>query len=103
MYVATFLCDPLEPILSDELISKYYTQLGGKAVVWLNSGIAADVKIPVMPNELKKIWTELQTKKIDLVVQREIKRKKKILIADLDSTVIKQESLDELADEVGFE
>ncbi len=102
MYVATFLCDPLEPILSDKLISKYYTQLGGKALVWLNGGIAADVKIPAMPIELKKIWSELQTKKIDLVVQREKNRKKKILIADLDSTVIKQESLDELADEVGF-
>ena len=102
MYVATFLCDPLEPILIDELISKYYTNFGGKAVIWLNGGIAADVKIPAIPTDLKEIWSELQTKKIDLVVQRERNREKKVLIADMDSTIIKQESLNELADEAGF-
>ena len=102
MYVATFLCDPLEPILIDELISKYYTNFGGKAVIWLNGGIAADVKIPAIPTDLREIWSELQTKKIDLVVQRERNRKKKVLIADMDSTIIEQESLDELADEAGF-
>lgn len=99
MYVATFLCNPLEPILNDDIISKYFTILGGDALVWLNSGIAADVKIPAMPTEFKKVWKELQTRNIDLVVQIERERRKKILIADLDSTIIKQESLDELADE----
>ena len=29
-------------------------------------------------------------------------RKKKLLVADMDSTIIEQESLDELADEVGY-
>jgi len=39
---------------------------------------------------------------IDVVLQRAVGRRKKLLLADMDSTMIGQECLDELADHVGM-
>ena len=101
MYVITFICNPSNPILSNELVSKYCKAFEGISVKWLNYGIAADITIPEIPDEFKKYWVELQARKIDMVIQKEQYRKKRLLVADMDSTIIEQESLDELAYEVG--
>ena len=101
MYVITLMCNPSNPILTNDLISKYCKAFQGTSVTWLNVGIAADITISEIPNEFKKYWLDLQSSKIDMVIQKEKYRKKKLLVADMDSTIIEQESLDELADEVG--
>ncbi len=44
----------------------------------------------------------LASEPVDVAVQDETTRRKKILIADMDSTMIDQECIDELADEVGL-
>ena len=44
----------------------------------------------------------LSVEPLDIVVQEAETRRKKILIADMDSTMIDQECIDELADEVGL-
>ena len=46
--------------------------------------------------------TALASEPVDVAVQDEAVRRKKILIADMDSTMIDQECIDELADEVGL-
>ena len=46
--------------------------------------------------------TSLSSEPIDIVVQEAEGRRKQILIADMDSTMIDQECIDELADEVGI-
>jgi phosphoserine phosphatase len=43
----------------------------------------------------------LQALRVDMVVQKADGRKKRVLIADMDSTMIRQECIDELADEAG--
>ena len=43
----------------------------------------------------------LAAEPVDIVVQEAAGRKKRILIADMDSTMIDQECIDELADEIG--
>ena len=101
MYVITLMCNPSKPILTNDLISKYCKAFEGISVTWLNVGIAADITIPEIPNEFKKYWVELQARKIDMVIQKEKYRKKRLLVADMDSTIIEQESLDELAYEIG--
>jgi len=55
--------------------------------------------------KLKKIMTYFQSKYgIDCnFIKKTAKRKKKLLIADMDSTIIKEESLDELAKYIGKE
>ena len=58
MYVITFILNPSNPILSNELVSKYCKAFEGISVKWLNYGIAADITIPEIPNEFKKIgWS----------------------------------------------
>ena len=95
------MCNPLKPILTNDLVSQYYKTFEGISVTWLNDGIAADITVPKITNEFKKYWLELQANKIDMVIQKEKYRKKRLLVADMDSTIIEQESLDELAYEVG--
>ena len=53
--------------------------------------------------KLKKIMSDFQLKyEIDCnFIKASEKRKKKLLIADMDSTIIKEESLDELARQIG--
>ena len=55
--------------------------------------------------KLKNIMTDFQLKHgIDCnFIKNTAKRKKKLLLADMDSTIIKEESLDELAKQIGKE
>ncbi|MEL7177999.1 MAG: phosphoserine phosphatase SerB, partial [Pseudomonadota bacterium] len=46
-------------------------------------------------------WKELQGHGVDLVISPAENRKKRLLLADMDSTMIQQECIDELADEAG--
>ena len=76
MYVITLMCNPSNPILTNDLISKYCKAFEGISVTWLNFGIAADITIPEIPNEFKKYWLDLQARKIDMVVRKKnIERK----------------------------
>jgi phosphoserine phosphatase len=54
-----------------------------------------------MPENRWEVWADLQGLRVDLAVQRSERRKKRLLIADMDSTMIQQECIDELADEAG--
>ena len=74
---------------------------GGGDAVWLDPGVAADIALPAMPENRWEVWQNLQSLGIDLVVQPSQGRKKRLLIADMDSTMIQQECIDELADEAG--
>jgi phosphoserine phosphatase len=47
------------------------------------------------------VWANLQGMGVDLVIQPAEGRRKKMLLADMDSTMIEQECIDELADEAG--
>ncbi|MEO5613825.1 MAG: phosphoserine phosphatase SerB [Cypionkella sp.] len=73
---------------------------GGDAV-WLDPGVAAEFALEAMPANRWDVWQGLQGIGVDLVVQRAEGRRKKLLIADMDSTMIEQECIDELADEAG--
>jgi len=99
----TLLCNPSQPILTKKLISRYYSIFEGSSLLWLRDGIAVEIKTPVFPEDFQKHRINLQELNIDSVLQKDESRKKKLLIADMDSTIIDQECLDELATEVGFE
>ena len=103
MYAVTLLCNPSQPILTKKLISRYYSIFEGSSLLWLRDGIAVEIKTPVFPEDFQKHRINLQELNIDSVLQKDESRKKKLFIADMDSTIIEQECLDELATEVGFE
>jgi phosphoserine phosphatase len=67
---------------------------------WLDEGDAADIVFAAAPEAAR---AELEgTAGIDVVVQPSLDRAKKLLVADMDSTMITVECIDELADYAGI-
>ncbi len=80
-------------------IAEFYNlELTGKPV-WLASDKAADVVISQKPSSalLAHLRETLDADKIDLFVSDPGNRTKKLLLADMDSTIVAEETLDELA------
>src|SRR6201994_4868897 len=104
--VATLICNPADPALDSTMVD------GARAILpspgpaqWLFREVAVD--IPFSGSEdIAAITTRLRQAKgdlpIDIVVQPQIDRRKKLLLADMDSTMIGQECIDELADFAGL-
>jgi phosphoserine phosphatase len=101
MYVATLIANPKIKDLSAAIASETMTAIGGAEFAWLAGGIAADIPLEAMPENFETVWTTLQEQQIDLVVQPTENRRKKVLLADMDSTMIQQECIDELAAQAG--
>ena len=99
MFTTTLIAAPgaLEPALVETLRSAW----GGGAAVWLAPGEAAEFDIELRPGNGEQVWQELQAAGVDLVVQRSEGRRKSMLLADMDSTMIGQECIDELAEVAG--
>ena len=67
---------------------------------WLDEGDAADM---LFSGDLKSArWALSALEGVDAVVQADEPRWKKLLVADMDSTIVGQECLDELADYAGL-
>lgn len=101
MFIATLLADPKAANLEAVTVTSLRNAWGGGEVRWLAPGIAAEFPIDRMPENRWQVWDDLQKLGFDLVVQGAEGRKKKMLLADMDSTMIQQECIDELADVAG--
>ena len=101
MFVATLLTAPSGAPLDPALVSSLRNAWGGGEARWLSPDRAAEFPLGVLPANLWEVWQDLQGMGTDLVVQAEDGRRKKMLLADMDSTMIRQECIDELADEAG--
>ena len=102
MFIATLLTNPNRPVLDRVIVESLRNAWGGGDAVWLDPAVAAEFGVETMPDNRWQVWDGLQSIGIDLVVQPAWARKKRLLIADMDSTMIEQECIDELADEAGF-
>jgi phosphoserine phosphatase len=70
---------------------------------WVDEGSAADIECRAAPIQLAIIRYALGSiEGVDVIVQPAEHREKKLLVADMDSTMIGQECLDELADYAGI-
>ncbi|WP_323783078.1 phosphoserine phosphatase SerB [Leisingera sp.] len=101
MFVATLLCNPASPVLEPALPESLRSAWGGGETDWLAPGVAAEFSLAQMPGNRWDVWADLQKMGVDLVIQHSAGRKKKMLLADMDSTMIQQECIDELAEEAG--
>ncbi len=99
MYVATLISGP--GALDGALVDSLRNAWGGGDVVWLSVDEAAEFNMPQVPGNRWDVWGDLQGQGVDLVVQPVAGRRKKMLLADMDSTMIQQECIDELAAEAG--
>lgn len=104
--VATLICNPANPALDSTIIDGALALLPspGRAQ-WLFAEVAADIPFEsgeparAIADRLKAAIGDLS---IDVVVQPRATRRKKLFLADMDSTMIGQECIDELADFVGL-
>ncbi|MGX1351945.1 phosphoserine phosphatase [Bradyrhizobium elkanii] len=108
--VATLICNPASPALDSTIID------GARAVLpspgpaqWLFNEVAVDIPFESEDSSrdaIKTIEERLRQARgdlpIDIVVQARIARRKKLFLADMDSTMIGQECIDELADFAGL-
>jgi phosphoserine phosphatase len=101
MFTATLLTNPNTPVLDRTTVESLRNAWGGGDAIWLNPAIAAEFALPAMPANRWEAWQGMQALGIDLVVQPSENRRKRLLLADMDSTMIQQECIDELADEAG--
>jgi phosphoserine phosphatase len=103
--VATLVANPSNPVLSPSLAEKAAEAVASSRVYWLADGIACDIALSdgTDPIEAERLLRETVTGlPVDLAIQDADKRRKSFLIADMDSTMIGQECIDELAAEVGL-
>jgi phosphoserine phosphatase len=101
MYVATLVCQPDNPRLTQELVTSLYARLNANRVDWLAQAVAVDLYFDQEAIGFEVFWRGLQRMRIDFCVQLAQGRRKKVLLADMDSTMIQQECIDVLAAEAG--
>ena len=104
-FVATLVANPSNPVLTPAIAEKAAEAVKASGLYWLADGVACDIALrdggdPEADRE--KIAAAIAGAPIDLAVQAAETRRKKLLIADMDSTMIGQECIDELAAEVGL-
>ena len=102
MFVATLIANPGAPALSPELAHSAMRALGATALYWLADGIACDIPVDAPDGAMSALANTLQGSEVDFAIQRQDGRRKKLLIADMDSTMIQQECIDELAGMAGL-
>ncbi len=103
--VATLVANPSNPVLSPALAEKAHDGVNAAGLYWLADGIACDIALrdgTHASNAEAAIRAVIGSEPVDVVVQEAETRRKKLLIADMDSTMIGQECIDELAAEVGL-
>jgi phosphoserine phosphatase len=98
MSVAVLIADPADRPLSPARAADLARRLGG-GLRWLSPGEAAEIaEVAVLPPGL---WEDCQAEGLDLALVPSEGRRKRLLLADMDSTMIGQECIDELADVAG--
>ena len=70
-------------------------------ITWLAGNEAVMLHLSHMPDDHDRRWAEWQTEQVDLNFVQTAPTPKRILIADMDGTMIGQECLDELAEMAG--
>jgi phosphoserine phosphatase len=106
-YAAVLICNPAAPAIDAALLARAAGTLPHPAAPrWLKSGTAAELPFARPDAPLTEITDRLRAavagRPVDVAVLPEAHRRKKLLLADMDSTMIEQECIDELADFVGL-
>lgn len=101
MHVVTLVTSPATPSLDRATVEALRDAWGGGDAQWLSPGEAAEFAVDVRPGNFWEVWDGLQARGVDLVIQKAEGRTKRMLLADMDSTMIQQECIDELAAEAG--
>ena len=98
--VLTLISNTQDAAVSNKIKDKYVSLLNASHCNWLNRNIALDIYFDdETPGEILHM---LEAENLDYAFQDPLTRSKKLLIADMDSTIINIECLDEIADFLGI-
>ncbi|HBM59692.1 MAG TPA: phosphoserine phosphatase SerB [Citreicella sp.] len=86
--------------LDAALVDSLRNAWGGGVVVWLSEGEAAEFALLAAPSNFDAVRADIADR-VDLNLLPAEGRRKTMLLADMDSTMIEQECIDELAEEAG--
>ena len=87
--------------LDERLLTAALARLpGGRLLDWIDQGDAADIEVGADRATIRAAYEAWEG--ADVIVHSAGPRQKKLLVADMDSTMIGQECIDELADYAGF-
>lgn len=98
MQIVSLIAKPgqLDPALVDNLRNAW----GGGMAVWLSPDEAAEFPVATQPDNFDQVRGDLADQ-VDINMVPAENRRKRMLLADMDSTMIQQECIDELAEEAG--
>ncbi len=98
MFIASLISRPgaLDPALVDSLRNAF----GGGPIDWLSPDEAAEFPLAQRPGNVDTVRQDIAGQ-ADLNLLPADNRRKRMLLADMDSTMIQQECIDELADAAG--
>ncbi len=102
MHVLTLIAPQGSAALTAALIARVAEAVHGGPAGILSDGEAADIPIPAVPDPAL-VHAALDAAPVDAVVTPAAGRRKRLLIADMDSTIVTTETLDELAAYAGLQ
>ena len=95
-HILTLIADRAATTLSPSLIARVREAVGGGPADLLSPGEAADIPCATAPDP-DTLAAALEGAAVDAITTRARGRRKGLLIADMDSTIVTGETLDELA------
>ena len=101
MSVLCLIANPNEQAIDGKLVAAIQHETHGE-INWLNPGVACEILKPETGNALEIARALIGDRPIDSALVPLAHRRKRLLIADMDSTMVEQECIDELADAVGI-
>jgi len=101
MPVLCLIANPTDSELDVALAARVVKQVGGE-LNWLNHSVACEILEPKSIDALAEAREIIGSAKVDAARVPTENRRKQILVADMDSTMINEECIDELADVIGI-
>jgi phosphoserine phosphatase len=98
--VLTLISNTADAAVTEAIKEKYEKRFKATYSNWLNKNIALDIFFDNAPDG--EYLQELKSENFDFAIQDPITRRKMLLVADMDSTIIQVECIDELADFLGI-
>ncbi len=101
-YTVTLVANLQAGPLTDALARAAFAYCEGQALNWLSPGEACEFRVKNAPDAAMVKQAALNGKPVDVLVSRQRGRRKAVLVADMDSTIVTSETLDELAGQAGL-
>lgn len=101
MTVLCLIANPADPAIDSALVAAIQHETGGE-INWLHQRIACEIEGPRATDPVAAARAVIGRRPVDVALVPAEGRRKQVLVADMDSTMIEQECIDELADAVGI-